>query len=386
MAAIGWACSLVLAVFFSPATRAADGPLLDFESNFTDLVFEMSRSVVTIEASRRVPAKQLGSPGDEALESVVSSGIICDTAGHILASASAVVGKERILVSFENRIASASLLAVDYQTETALLECPLVQGRPACFSDVQVCAGQMVVALGNAYGVRAAPSIGFCAGVRDDGMMQFSVPVTSGAIGGGVFDLTGQLLGLITGGLGQETRVTVALPAYRIPAILQHLLTRGDRESGFIGITSRDIEVQPGVPVRFPHAQASIGNTDDLTIVKRGVLITSIVPLSPANRAGLEVGDLVYVFDGVPVNSAAGFARLVRSAVPGTNVDLHLLRHNEPIALTLTVGRKHLNLLEPDNSPVDPHAVRYRADSLLLVIDSLKDRLQQIEHYLETVD
>ena len=386
MTAIGWAFGLILAVFFSPTLRAGDRPLLDFESSFTDLVFEMSRSVVTIEASRRVPAENLGSPGDEALESVISSGIICDSAGHILASASAVVGKERILVSFENRVASATLLAVDYQTEIALLECPLVQGRPACFSDVQVCAGQMVVALGNAYGVRAAPSIGFCAGVREDGMMQFSVPVTSGAVGGGVFDLTGQLLGLITGGLGQETRVTVALPAYRIPSIFRHLLSRGNRESGFVGITSRDIEVQPGVPVRFPHTQVSTGGGDDLTIVKRGVLITSVVPLSPAHRAGLEVGDLVYLFDGIPINSAAGFARLVRRAAPGAEVDLHLLRHNEPVALTLTVGRKQLNLLRPDDPLASPHAVRYRADSLLLVIDSLKDRLHQIERYLETVD
>ena len=386
--AIGWGVSLILAVFFSPAGQAQENRLFTIENDLNDLIYILSRSVVTIEASRRVPANQISSNNcDEALESVVSSGIICDSLGRVIAAASAVVGKDRILVAIDNQVCRARLVAVDYQTELALLECPNMRGQPARFSTRQACAGQMIVALGNAYGVRAAPSLGFCAGVREDGMMQFSVPVTSGAIGGGVFDLSGNLLGLITGGLGEETRVTVALPAYQLPGILDYLLTKGDRESGFVGITSRDIEVQPGIEIRYPQSLAAVGDIGATEVVERGVLITTILPLSPAQRAGLRVGDLVYLYDQVPVNSAAGLARLVRQTPPGKRVDVHLLRNNAPYELTLTTGRKHLNLITgraslQDNTDPDRRVI----DSLQQVITELKGDIQKIEERLRQFD
>lgn len=391
MTAIGWALSLLLAVFFYRPSTAQENPLTDLESSLNDLVYRLSRSVVTIDASRRIPATQAGSPGDEALESVLSSGIICDTAGRVLTAASSVIGRERILVSFENRVAHAELLAIDYQTELALLECPNLGGQPAQFSNLQACAGQMVVGLGNAYGVRAAPSIGFCAGVRDDGMMQFSVPVSSCAVGGGVFDLSGELLGIITGALGDENQVTVALPAYQLPSIVSYLVTNGDRSSGFVGISSRDIEVHPGIEIRNSAPMASTAGASLDEVIDRGVLVTTVLPMSPAHRAGLQTGDLIYEFDNIPVNSAAGLARLVRQSPPGKTIDLKVLRDNTAYGVQLKVGLKNINLISARASHRFASSGDYGdhqrvVDSLRAALAQLRQEITRLERRLDAVD
>ncbi|MBD3257354.1 PDZ domain-containing protein [candidate division GN15 bacterium] len=384
--AIGWGLCLALAVFFSavPAPVAAgDHPLYDIENNLNDLIYQLSRSVVTIEASRRVPAGSLGSPGDEALESIVSSGIVCDSMGRVLASAPAVVGRDRILVNFDNRIVQASIMAVDYQMELALLDCRHNDACPADFSTRQACAGQMVVGLGNAYGVRAAPTLGFCAGVRDDGMMQFTVPTTSGSIGGGVFDLSGKLLGIITNGLGAESRVTVAVPAYQIPGIVKHLLHVGDRQSGFVGITSREIEVHPGIEVSYPNSLAASSRGVN-GVVERGVLVTSVIPQSPAHRAGLRVGDLIYLFNGIPINSAAGFARLVRMSQPGSAADIHLLRQTTPHVASVTIGQKQLGESGSTGSGNQDQDLdlKQRIDAMRVVLEEMQAELTRLERQL----
>ena len=146
----------------------------------------------SLACSRDVPEKRLGrlsgrtmegTTGD-AVENLVSSGLVFDTLGHILVAASSVVGQERIAVEIDNRQVSAKLVGVDYFTDMAVLRTPVRVGVPARLSNRQVCAGQMVMAMGNAYGLRASPAMGFCAGARPDGTLQFSIPITASSVEG----------------------------------------------------------------------------------------------------------------------------------------------------------------------------------------------------------
>ncbi len=387
MAARGFVFAILMAVFFSPCTQAGDGSLYDFELNLNDLIYDLSRSVVTVEASHAVPAGRVGSRGDDVLESEISSGIVVDTLGHILVAAEAVLERERIIVKYNDRVTSARLLAVDYQTETALLESRQPGGRPVRFSSMHTCAGQMVVAIGNSFGMRSAPSLGFCAGVRDDGMMQFSVPVPSGAVGGGVFDLSGDLLGVITGGLGQETSVTMALPGHCIPRILGHLLTEGDRQSGFVGITTQEIEISPGIQLSYPNSLAA-ASTSAIDVIERAVVVTSVVPSSPAQRAGLALGDLIFAFDDVAVNSAAGLASLVRQTPPGRRVAVELIRQNQHQVLSLDIGHKGMqNMSSTGTVRVDAaYNEPDLADSIRVVIRQMKDDIIRLERQLDRLD
>jgi serine protease Do len=297
-------------------------------------------------------------------------------------SARAVLGKDRITVTCAGKTCEARIIAVDNQSEVALIQAVHAVGRPADFSDRQTCAGQMVVAIGNAYGVRSTPWLGFCAGVRDDGMMQFSVPTASGTIGGGVFDLTGQLLAIVVGGVGDEREVMVALPAYRVPEIAEHLLTHGDRASGFVGITSQEIEITPGIPVNYPTTLAAAGERAVET-VSRGIVVTAVINGSPAHRAGLQVGDLIFSFDEVAVNSAPGLASLVQQSKPGRMVNVELLRQNKYLSLGLEIGTKRLTPMSAAAAAWPEADDRVQLDSLRRVIDYLKKELYRVEGVLE---
>lgn len=373
---------LLMAVFFSSPIFAADSSLTHIEEGLNDLIYRISRSVVTVEASHRLPAGTYHDASQSGLQSTISSGIIYDSLGRVLVSARAVLGKDRITVTCAGRTCDARLVAVDNQSELALVQAAPGTGRPVNFSDRQTCAGQMVVAIGNAYGVRSTPWLGFCAGVRDDGMMQFSVPTASGTVGGGVFDLAGQLLAVVVGGVGSEKEVMVALPAYRVPDIAELLLTNGDRASGFVGITSQEIEITPGIVIPYPTTLATSGERA-AEIVSRGIVVTAVVAGSPAYRAGLQVGDLIFSFDDVAVNSAPGLASLVQQSTPGRKVNVELLRQNKYLALGLVIGTKRLTPLNPGAAMWPEGRGQSQVDSLKQVIDHLKQEIYRVEGLLQ---
>ena len=79
---------------------AADSSLFTLEQGFTELIYDLSRSVVKVEAARRVTKQLYGVTGGEAVQHQVSSGLIYDSVGHILVAAPLVINQDRIVVNF----------------------------------------------------------------------------------------------------------------------------------------------------------------------------------------------------------------------------------------------------------------------------------------------
>ena len=363
---------------------AADSSLASLQAGLTNLVYDVSRSVVTIEASRTVSATGSGGAINESLQELISSGLVVDSSGYILVAASSVAEYDRLLVSFESILMPASLIAIDYQTGLALLKAQRPLGVPVCLSRQHGCAGQMVVAVGNSLGLRACPALGFCAGFRPDGSMQFSTAITPGAIGGGVFDLSGRLLGAITDGIGsgRVAEAALAVPAHKLPNIITYLRSRGDREAGYVGITTTDIEVFPGIEVVVPTRFAKSGSVPT-QIIERGTVITDIIPGSPAARAGLQVNDLLYSLDGRPISSAWKLMEVVLRMQPGGKIQLGLLRQNKPRNVSVTIGRKDLST-GGGFSQFSNEAFQAipSQDSLYREVEALKKTVERLERRL----
>jgi serine protease DegQ len=372
------------AVFFASGAAAADSPLQGLEDSFTELVFGLSRSIVTVEASDLMPTSRFGRPTDETYTKEYTTGVVVDSGGLILVPARPVIGRERITVRFDNQVVSAEVVAIDYQTELALLRAASTTVVPVELVDRQTCAGQMVVAVGHAQGFRSSPSLGFCAGIRDDGVMQFSIPNISSQLGTGVFDLSGRLLGIITELVTEQPSLPSAVPAHRIKAIVSHLLNKGDRRSGFAGIRSQEIEITPGIVISPDVIPASSGQRYQTTI-ERGVVVTSVVPLSPASRAGLTTGDLIYAVDGMGINSAAGLASMVKQSEPGTALQLSLLRRDQQLLVSLIVGRKSLSL-EAGASSRNPASRARLADSIRQTLIQMKGQIRLLENRLDELE
>ncbi len=369
---------MALAVFFSAAT-ASEVPLSSLENGMNDLVYSLSQSIVTVISTRSMMVPSVLGGSQEALQNLVSSGIIFDTAGAVVVAAATVVGADHIYVDFDDQQIPARLVAVDYNLDLALLQAQHRVGRPIQYSDRQLCAGQMVVAMGNAYGMRAAPTIGFCAGMRDDGTLQFTAPVTSGAVGGGVFDLNGRLLGVVIGTIGQADRVALAVSAYKLPGMVDYLRKNGDRQAGYIGVSTADVEISSPAPEATPLPAASVGNPDR-RISEHGVVVTYVAPASPAAQAGVRKGDVVISFDHAPVATAPDLLRLVRQSTPGTTVDLEFVRHNTYFDIKLLVGRKQYFRPMSFSETEQFEESTLSPDSLTRILDYLKQEVSRLEN------
>jgi len=380
--------ALVLgAVFFSVLpVRAADSTLTDFTERVNELVYQLSRSVVTVEAysPRQRPSNNAdGSP--DAVYSLVSSGVICDSSNHILVVAQSVANRELILIRNGDKLEPADVVGIDYRSGLAVLEADGPVGPPADFAQSFACAGQMIVAVGNSYGMPATPSIGFCAGLRNDGQMQFSAQVTSGSIGGALFDLSGNLVGLITGGIGSSecSDVGLAVPGYRLPDIVTHLILHGTRNAGFLGVTATNMQISPPVEIH-PPAQLATSRPVGKMLVDRGVMITSVVPSSPAARGGLLPGDLVFSIDDQQLVSASQLVSRVMDMPPGKTVPIGLLRDKQQLFISVEIGQKQLDQAsgeistESSNYSADNDEALWRQISRMQEeLDVLRDRVNR---------
>jgi len=295
---------------------------------------------------------------------MIASGVIFDSAGHILVAASSVLNRENIFVIADGQRVPARLVGVDYQTGLALLKTDRPVGRPVEAMDNYRCIGQLVVAVGNSFGLHASPSLGFCAGARTDGSLQFSAAISSGSIGGGIFDLSGKLIGAITGGIGEGTQAEagLAVPASELPGIVEYLRIYGDRQAGYLGVTISEIEVAPPIELRSPNILAG-GNQRPYRLIDHSIIVTEVLPQSPAAFARVVRGDLIISINGDEVYSAVDFLYQIRKARPGSIVQLGLVRQNQLLLANVSVGQRpnvnsdlHITGLFENGYPQTPDA------------------------------
>ena len=320
---------------------AADSSLVPLESSLQSLISRLSKSIVTIEATKAVSQSLPSSKSDGQIMNLIASGIVYDTGGYVLAAATSVLGREDIHVVGAGRRVPAEIVGIDYQTGLALLKVSRPIGLPVEALDDYRCIGQLIIAVGNSFGLHACPTLGFCVGARSDGSLQFSAAISSGSVGGGIFDLTGKLIGVITGGIGDGSRAEagLAIPASEIPEIVEHLKSKGDRQAGYMGITISDIEVAPPIELQPGNFMADASETP-ARIIDRSVIVTEVDPQSPAEFAKIVPGDLIINIEGNEVQSAVDFLIRIRKARPGTIIRLDLIRLNEVLSTLVEIGQR----------------------------------------------
>jgi len=372
--------------FIISGVLSADSSLVKLADQLNNLVYDASRSIVTIESIKSISQSDLYNSGKETIQSSISSGVILDTSGNILVAAQSVVKHDYLMVHYDNKVIPARLKGIDYNTGIAVLHVGRKIGQPVKMVSKHSCAGQMVVALGNSYGVKASPSIGFCAGLRPDGTLQFSSTISSGTIGGGLFDLSGNMVGLITGGIGSDrwAEVGLAVPSREIKKIVRHLINFGDRPAGYIGITSADIEFTPGIEITFP-IQFARTTPQKTQIINKGIMITDVVHLSPAANAGLKRGDVLISMNGVNLMSAAELRRSVRRFLPGSVIDLGFIRNNIPYIAPLQIGKVEFFTGSSFQDISGKSSANLNTDSLLNEIEILKKTLNELEFKLRSI-
>ena len=271
-------------------------------------------------------------------DSAAGTGVVISSAGEILTNAHVVDGASTVKVTLagDAQAHDAEVVGTDPDSDLALLKITGVSGLPAATlgdsSDVRV--GDDVVAIGNALALRGGPTVtrGIVSaldrsletsGSTMTGLLQTDASISSGNSGGPLVDATGKVIGINTavaaGGGGRAAEnIGFAIAIDTAKPIIERLRTNTPAAaSGFLGVS-----------------------TEDPTDGSRGATVRSVESGSAADKAGIQVGDLIVAVDGKSVDGAAALAAAVRSHTPGTPVEITFVRGSSEHTVTADLGTR----------------------------------------------
>jgi serine protease Do len=227
-------------------------------------------------------------------------------------------------------------------------------------------AGQWVVAIGSPFGFDHSVTAGIVSAVgRQFGgidqqyvpFIQTDVPINRGNSGGPLFDLQGRVVGInsqIFSNTGGFMGVSFAIPIDIAMNAVDQIKTTGHVSRGMIGVQIQNVDRENAKALGLPR----IG----------GALVNKVTPGSSADKAGVQVGDVILSFAGRDIATSADLPPLVGSTKPGSKADLVLYRDGKNITVPLTVGElpaEKAVQASLNNEPASP------ANALGLIVDDI---------------
>jgi len=287
-------------------------------------------------------------PRRERLQRSQGSGVVVDANGILLTNHHVVDGAKEVKVSWrDGRELEADVVGSDKKTDLAVLKLKTVPDDliALSFGDTDALRlGQTVLAVGNPFGVGQTVTMGIISamgrqnvGIVDyEDFIQTDAAINPGNSGGALVNLKGQLIGINTAILtksGGDSGIGFAIPADMVQHIMRDLLDDGAVARGQLGVLIQELS---------PDLAKQMGLDDGA----KGVLIADFAPDSPAEKAGIELGDVVLELDGEPMRSVAELRNTVAQAGPNAKVTLKVWRDGAHNSIDVVLGA-----LDADRKP-----------------------------------
>jgi serine protease DegQ len=236
----------------------------------------------------------------------------------------------------DNRILEAKLLGSDKSTDVALLQIPAEGLTDIAFASIDsVEVGDYVVAIGNPFGIGQTVTAGIVsalgrAGLNNNNLEDFiqtDAAINLGNSGGALVDMEGRLIGIntaILSGNGGSNGIGFAVPGDMVSAVMAHLARDGEVRRGMLGVSISDVT---------PDVVAALN-----VAVDAGALVTSVVADSAAERAGIQVSDVIVAIDGRDVGSSRELVNRVGLMRQEQAIELVLYRGDQRLQLQATIG------------------------------------------------
>jgi serine protease Do len=326
-----------------PPASVPPGARAERRTPIVEAVEKIGPAVVNISAERLVQQRRSSldtffgfdaRPRGYKTESL-GSGVILDSSGVVVTNDHVISGASSIWVTTaDGRELEAKLEGADADNDLAVLTVDPKNLRPAKIgttSDLMI--GETVIAIGNPFGLSNSVTTGIVSAVHrtvkgESGrnysdFLQTDAAINPGNSGGALVNILGELIGINTAIVGGANTIGFAIPIDRARRVVDELLHYGEVKSVWLGL--RGTTVGLGSPRSQSRGQ--------------GLRVRSVYPNSPAARAGLEPGDIVFSIDGRPIEGREDFDTALASAGTGRTLSVAFRRDGRERSVRLTTER-----------------------------------------------
>ena len=248
----------------------------------------------------------------------VGSGIVIDTRGHILTNNHVIDGTDRLRVTFgDSKQVNAKVVGKDEETDLAVVRAELDTNRndgkitlqPANFGNSEeLNVGQIVMALGNPFGLTGGPTVtaGIISSLNrnvqfDNGILelvQTDAAINPGNSGGPLINTNGEVVAINTAKIPYGQGIGFAVPINTVKSVLTDLVDNGHVTRPWIGISTVKLDPRIAGFYRLP--------------LVHGALIVNVEPYSPADNAGLRRGDIIEEINGNKIENPSQISSYIR--------------------------------------------------------------------------
>ena len=336
--------SIILFVGFLSAQNSI---VKQFSSAFADVAEKTNPAVVTITAEKVMKVedqfKQFGDfpflhpqlPDQEFSSRALGSGVIVDAQkGYVLTNNHVIENAEEIQIKLiDKRIIPAKVLGTDPKSDLAILQIDAKDIKQISLGNSdKLRVGEWVLAVGSPFSANLSHTV--TAGIVSalgrsyvmpgndhyENFIQTDAAINPGNSGGALLNLDGELVGIntaiATGGMDRSNRgVGFAIPSNMIKKVMSDLIEKGYVVRSWLGVYIQ--------PVEDKVARAlNLSNRD-------GALVSDIVEDSPAEKAGLKIGDVIIEFNGEKIADPSHLKNIVSSTAPGNNSKVVIVRDGD---------------------------------------------------------
>lgn len=332
---------------------ARDGSALAPVSSYAPAVRRAAPSVVNIYTRKKVPESKHpllndpffrrffnnnNVPQQQRMESSLGSGVIVSSDGFILTNHHVISGAEEILTLLhDGREANARVIGTDPETDLAVLKIDLDDLQPSIIGDLQHTeVGDIVLAIGNPFGVGQSVSQGIISakGRKDLGLntfenfIQTDAAINPGNSGGALVDLHGNLLGINSAILNENSSVGIgfAIPSDTAIKVLDDIIKNGRVIRGWLGVEAQRLAPQIAQRLGIEPPAA--------------LLITDVHVAGPAFQSGLKPGDVITHINGQRVGDGASGMNLIAQLSPGDPISLKVIRRDQHLTIAAIAGTR----------------------------------------------
>jgi serine protease Do len=330
----------------TPAASEGRALLDQFSQAFHQAAQEVNPAVVAIVSEQQVQATSWPGPfpmpwpqqPSTRKAKGLGSGVIVSSDGYILTNDHVVRNASKLTVEIEGKKRAAQVVGTDPQSDLAVIK---VEARDLPVASLgnsdELQVGQWVIAVGNPLELRHSVTAGIISATGRSSVglapyedfIQTDASINPGNSGGALADLDGRVVGIntaIASPNGGNIGIGFAIPINMARRVMDELIEDGRISRGYLGVTPQDLD---------PELAGALGVESD-----HGALVGDVAAGGPAERAGVERGDVIVSFNGHDVAGAVQLRNLVADGEPGSEARVVVLRDGRRHDLQVELGQR----------------------------------------------